>query len=67
MDAQVQEILQKCTVEGMVVKLPAGQLDRAMYVKCHLNFVEKKQVKGVKMYLNQKKQKEECLLHNLRL
>ena len=33
MDAQLQEILQKCTVEGMVVKLPAGQLDRAMYVK----------------------------------
>lgn len=33
MDTQVQEILQKCTVEGMVVKLPAGQLDRALYVK----------------------------------
>ena len=33
MDTQLQEILQKCTVEGMVVKLPAGQLDRAMYVK----------------------------------
>ncbi len=24
----VQEILQKCTVEGNVVKLPPGQLDR---------------------------------------
>jgi len=27
----VQEILQKCTVEGNVVKLPPGQLDRKIY------------------------------------
>lgn len=33
MDTQLQEILQKCTVEGMVVKLPEGQLERTMYVK----------------------------------
>lgn len=28
----VQEILQKCTVEGNVVKLPPGQLDRKLYM-----------------------------------
>ena len=28
-----QEVLQKCTVEGMVVKLPPGQLDRKIYVE----------------------------------
>lgn len=33
MDTQVQEILQKCTVEGMVVKLPPGNLDRNLYMK----------------------------------
>lgn len=29
----VQEILQKCTVEGTVVKLPPGQLDRKIYME----------------------------------
>ena len=33
MDTQLQEILQKCTIDGMVVKLPEGQLERTMYVK----------------------------------
>jgi len=29
---QHKEVLQNCTVEGMVVKLPAGQLDRNLYM-----------------------------------
>lgn len=28
---EVKEVLQKCTVDGMVVKLPEGQLDRKLY------------------------------------
>lgn len=33
MDAQIQEIIKNCTIEGMVVRLPEGQLDRAVYMK----------------------------------
>ena len=28
---EVKEVLQKCTVDGVVVKLPEGQLDRKLY------------------------------------
>lgn len=30
---EAQEVLQGCTVEGNIVKLPAGQLDRDLYMK----------------------------------
>ena len=33
MDAQIQEIIKNCTIEGMTVKLPEGQLDRTTYTK----------------------------------
>ncbi|HXS55773.1 MAG TPA: PRTRC system protein E [Hanamia sp.] len=29
----IQDILKNCTIEGMVVKLPTGQLDRAVYLE----------------------------------